>query len=37
MAGSVTDVAIFSAAFDKDKRDTTKSRVKQFLDNYYFL
>ena len=36
MAGSVTDVAIFSAAFEKDKRETTKSRVRQYLDNYFF-
>lgn len=36
MAGSVTDVIIFSAAFDKDKRKSTKSRVKQYSDNYLF-
>ena len=36
MAGSVKDVAIFSAAFDKDKREITKSRVRQYLDKYFF-
>ena len=36
MAGSVTNVVIFSAAFDEDKRDTTKSKVRQYLDNYFF-
>jgi len=36
MAGSVADVIIFSAAFDKDKRGTTKSRVKQYSDNFLF-
>ncbi|KAL9987728.1 hypothetical protein ACROYT_G002079 [Oculina patagonica] len=29
MAGSVTDVVIFSAAFDKERRGSTKSRVLQ--------